>query len=550
MTAAAESGDVMARWRTPLLLALAALAARGWEAATSLCISSDGPVYVEVAARYAAGDWSGGLAHVYHPLYPLLMALFHTVLPDWEHAGQAVSVLAGGLGVVPLWLLTRRLYDDRTAVAAAVLYAFSPYPVRLSGEVLTTGLYLGLTLTALWAAVEGWTQQRPRYLLLAGLASGLAYLTRVDGLVLGLALLGWTTLLRPRGWREAPRARALLVAAVLAGLMLAAGPYVLYLSIAQGGFSLSRKTNAATFTSQWSTASPTESQGTGANPDSDPQKPPGNTTTDPPPGNQPAAGNGTTPLPPRVWDDKHYDSALQKWLAALGRVFVETGSAAPWALLPFLLLGAGLAWRAGPHRAESLAVLSVPLAFELALLVFSATHYRESKRYTTPIAVWLLPWGGLALAWFSAQAARLRPGPRTAAIMLASALTLYVVGHIPKTFKRLGVNKRGEKAAGLWLREQAGGTRPTLVTTVGSTVYYADARPIWLLSTVGYTPEAIVATLRSSGAQWLVVDRGLERSCPGFFAWAADPARSGLTLVRAFPKGDGSEDQVTVFTPK
>lgn len=518
----------LARWRVPALLFLGAFAARFFSAACSQCICSDGPEYAMVAAKYFAGDWSGGLAHTYHPLYPLAMAAAHLLFSSWEQAGQAVSVLAAALGVLPLYGLTRRLFDEPTAIAAAVLYVFSPYPVRLSAEVLTTGLYLGLTLTALWAAVEGWSTGRWPWLFLSGVAAGLAYLTRVDGLILAAGLCGWTMVLNAREWKDAPLRRGACLLAFAAGVLLTSAPYVNYLSADADGFIVTRKTNAATFTSQLMTSAPEGMEDGDA----------------PPPDND--------KLTPHVLIDKVYGSAFEKWLAAAGRVFVESSSACPWALLAFLWLGVWVSLRPGPTRTRVFAVLSVPLVFEVALWVFSATHYRESKRYTTPIMVWLLPWSALGMTWCAGQAARFRSGMLTARTMLALMLAAFALGHITKTFRPPGKDKRGEKEAGFWIRAHASGPGPTIVSSVPRVVFYADGKGVWLLSTTRYTPEKIVAAMREAQAQYLVVDGGLERNCEEFFAWVKNAGQAELTLVYSTETvvPDASpKDVVRVYAP-
>jgi len=508
-----------------LLLFLAALLPRAWIAWTSQCISSDGPVYAEVAARYFAGDWQGGLGHLYQPLYPVAMAGAYAVVGDWERAGQLVSVLASSLAILPLWFLTRRLFGERAALAAALIYALSPYPVRLSADVLTTGLYLALTLLALWAAVAGFGTWRPGWCLLAGLAAGLSYLVRLDGIVLGALLAGWSVVWRPREWRAEPRRRALAVAALGLALAATAGPYLIYLRLDTGTWMVSRKTPVAYL--QTSLSIP---DFVAVTKPLDPVPEQNDPTHPSAPEQAPASGG-----------------FAYKWFSALRRVLHESAETCPWQALPLLAAGLWAAFARGPRRLETLFVLSIPLAFEAALWVFSASHQRESKRYTTPILVWLLPWFGLGTAWLGDQAAR-RCGSdarRAFAVVLAIAL----LSLAPKTCQPIGGGRSGEKNAGVWIRDHATTRPPVIVTNVPRSGFYAGGTMVALGKTNQFTREQFRDLIRQAGAHYVVADRWMEVVCGGFFDWTRDQA-SGLRLVHSSDTVLGNDegfDQVRVY---
>jgi 4-amino-4-deoxy-L-arabinose transferase-like glycosyltransferase len=461
---------------------------------------------------------------------------------DLERAGQWVAACASALGTIPLFLLARRLFERRVAATAAFLYAIAPLPVRLSAEVLTTGLYLGLTLFALWAAVEAWHGRGVVRHLVAGVAAGLAYLCRVDGMMLAAALVGWTAILAPGEWRARPGRRALEFAALVLGLALAAGPYLLYLRAESGAWSLSRKTNAATFVQHLDASNPDGGAKT---------VPP---TSDPDAGTEPAVAPTAPdqPLTPRVTERRgSYSSALAQWLAAAGRVLRDSAEACPWPLILFLPMGVGWFLRRRPPDWRAFAVLSIPLAFTAALVVFSATHFRESKRYAVPILVWALPWTALGLAWAADLLARAlsRCTPRGVLLLL---LALYASGISFKTFQPNGLDKRGEREAGEWIRVRVDGRAPVLFTSVPRTAYYAHARLVPLFSHIRFTPESVLHALEECVADYLVVDRHIERNCPGFTAWAEGPGRAHLRLVFRSDKttlGGAGKDEVRVYEP-
>jgi 4-amino-4-deoxy-L-arabinose transferase-like glycosyltransferase len=106
-------------------------------------------------------------------------------------------VILSCLGVVAVYLLTRRLFDPLLAVIAAVLLALDPHPVALSrilGHDAPTAIFMPISILLLLLALTGTrsaasTQrsiwQSPALLLaLSGLAAGLAFLSKAPAFFL------------------------------------------------------------------------------------------------------------------------------------------------------------------------------------------------------------------------------------------------------------------------------------------------------------------------------------------------------------------------------
>jgi 4-amino-4-deoxy-L-arabinose transferase-like glycosyltransferase len=232
--AGARAGRVIAA------LFLFALVVRVGAALRTAAIFNDGPTFIEIAAQMWQGDWAAAFAHQYHPLYPLLTAGAYALLGDLEHAALAVSLVAGALAVVALYLFLRRAFDETTARIGGVLLALHPYSVAFSSDVQSEGLYLALFLSAiaaLWCAIE--LRSTP-YAGLAGGFAGLAYLVRPEGLgVVGVGGLVALMLVGTRRWSLAPGVR--WCAALVLGALLFAGPYVVHLHDLSGEWMLTQK---------------------------------------------------------------------------------------------------------------------------------------------------------------------------------------------------------------------------------------------------------------------------------------------------------------------
>ncbi|MDT7604094.1 MAG: hypothetical protein QOF61_2091, partial [Acidobacteriota bacterium] len=116
-------------------------------------LSPDGVVYAGLARQLAAGNLRAGLSSYYPPLYPLLIALSSLVFRDVEFAGRFVSVAAGALLIVPVYLLAREWYGHRVARLAAIVIALHPLLIYYSSVLLTESTY---TLLFTCGVLAGW----------------------------------------------------------------------------------------------------------------------------------------------------------------------------------------------------------------------------------------------------------------------------------------------------------------------------------------------------------------------------------------------------------
>jgi 4-amino-4-deoxy-L-arabinose transferase-like glycosyltransferase len=155
------------------------------------------------------------------PLYPLTLAAVHLLGGGWT-AGRLLGALFGVAAVLLVFLIARRIWGHRVALAASAIVAVFPPLVISTATLLAEPLFLMFMLAALLAVLEYRSAPRLRWALIAGALCGLATLTRTNGalLVVAVALGVWT--LRPRLSRVALAAP---VAVALAWLVFAA-PWV------------------------------------------------------------------------------------------------------------------------------------------------------------------------------------------------------------------------------------------------------------------------------------------------------------------------------------
>lgn len=249
MRRAGATSDVLTRSERLALLALLGFAASlrwlMWSRAVTLF--NDGPEFLALAKSAAAGDFGAILSHPYHPLYSLLIAGVHGLGLDWESAGALIGVAGGTAAVGFLFLFLRDAFGAPAAWIAAGLLAVHSRAVEYSSDVQSDGLYLGLFLAGVWFGWRAWTRRSWRSAALAGVASGLAYLTRPEGLGLACILVAIAALEWSRGaWRPVPALR--FAGGVAAAAALCVAPYVVALQQHSGEWGLTQKKSVSQIT--------------------------------------------------------------------------------------------------------------------------------------------------------------------------------------------------------------------------------------------------------------------------------------------------------------
>lgn len=232
-----EDAGVLAGW-TAFAFALRLLLLVGVEHV----VSPDGVRYAALARNLAAGNFAEGLSTYWPPLYPALVAAASLAIADVEFAGRFVSVVAGGLLVLPVYRLARDSYGREVARLAAALAALHPLLVYYSTVMLTEAVY---TLLFACGVAAGWaalTRTSARKFLLTGVVFGACYLLKPEsaGFVLLLAASAFAA--RLFGAHAASVKNSLRgVSAMLAGFLLLALPYLVYLRRETGAWTLSGK---------------------------------------------------------------------------------------------------------------------------------------------------------------------------------------------------------------------------------------------------------------------------------------------------------------------
>ncbi len=141
--------------------------------------------------KFESGMYKEGLTIYTMPLYPFLISLMHQIISNWVLAGRLISYFFMALTVIPLYLLSRDLFDRRAAFWSCLTFALLPETLLNSNSVLRDpGFFLFLA----WSVYFGQKVIHSKRLVhLFGSASfALAStLFRIEGLIVFPVLFGF-----------------------------------------------------------------------------------------------------------------------------------------------------------------------------------------------------------------------------------------------------------------------------------------------------------------------------------------------------------------------
>ncbi|MBI5201866.1 MAG: glycosyltransferase family 39 protein, partial [Elusimicrobia bacterium] len=149
----------------------------------SVPVDGDAAEYAAIAKNIAAGGGfalkSGVPTASRPPIYPAFLTLFSPGVSDsWPAARFAQAFVDTGTIwlVYAFGLLTFR--NESYAFAGALLYALHPVFIGYSAQILTEPIFLPAWLATVCLWLKTLDEESPGWAILAGLATGLAIMTR------------------------------------------------------------------------------------------------------------------------------------------------------------------------------------------------------------------------------------------------------------------------------------------------------------------------------------------------------------------------------------
>jgi hypothetical protein len=163
-----------------------AVAAWNWDV-----LWGDSLQYLHASLALEQGNLDAGFSEFGLNIYPLILIPLRHLGVDWQVAGKCYGVLMASLAVLPLWGWLRRMFNDRLALAACLVYALHGKLIAISPLIIRDSTFwflLALAFYLLWRAVG---ELRLALFAAAGIVLTLAVHTRTEGWLLLVPLLGW-----------------------------------------------------------------------------------------------------------------------------------------------------------------------------------------------------------------------------------------------------------------------------------------------------------------------------------------------------------------------
>ncbi len=146
-------------------------------------INNDGTLYINAARQFAAGNFAEGLALYPMPAYSLLLVLVHTIISDWIFAGFLISVLSIVLVTIPLYYLTKIMFDAKTGFWACLIFAVLPRMNGWSLHLMRDPLFLFFIISCIYFALKSISEKNLFFIGVAFILAWSATLIRIEGVV-------------------------------------------------------------------------------------------------------------------------------------------------------------------------------------------------------------------------------------------------------------------------------------------------------------------------------------------------------------------------------
>jgi hypothetical protein len=215
----------------------------GWLLLFRPVMEEEGVYYARMGDNLAKGrlflSVDGRQTFTDQPLYTVLIASLDYLGVNSELSGRCISITLGTLLTIPMALIALQLYGRDAAYFVGGSAALHPFLIGISTSVLSEATFLLFAVSGIYYLFSSLTKNSYRPLALAGALFGIAYLTRVEGVILPFAAI--IVLSIPS--RYPPKQRLYQSLAVLVPFAVLFIPYVVFLNYHTGMVSFEAKSS-------------------------------------------------------------------------------------------------------------------------------------------------------------------------------------------------------------------------------------------------------------------------------------------------------------------
>jgi len=172
-------------------LVLLSLGIKGVVVVTAGATNPDCVHYAEAAHKILQGDIAASFALQKSLGYTTTLGLTYLLFNDWVLAGQIISTTFLTLTLIPLYALTRELFDTRSALWSGIAFCLMPTVNELASSVVKDAPFLFFILLALWFGSKSISSQRISCFLLTFCCTVLAASFRFEGVLFLVPYFGW-----------------------------------------------------------------------------------------------------------------------------------------------------------------------------------------------------------------------------------------------------------------------------------------------------------------------------------------------------------------------
>lgn len=120
-----------------IVVFLLAVAVRLYGTSVAPTINIDGALYINQAKALYYGQWQEVFCGLdFLPLNSLLLVPLYFLLKNWVVAAKTLSIVCGVGSIVPIYLISRRFFEERICLAILLLLSLIPVLVNSSVEII------------------------------------------------------------------------------------------------------------------------------------------------------------------------------------------------------------------------------------------------------------------------------------------------------------------------------------------------------------------------------------------------------------------------------
>jgi hypothetical protein len=147
-------------------------------------LNYDGEIYISAAMKFAKGEYREGLTVYPMPLYPLMILWVHKLIQNWVLAGKVISIFCMVVTIIPLFLLTRDLFNGRAAFWCCLVFAMTPEILILTNSVLRDPPFVLSSVFSVYFAQRTLKTLNIMNLIYSAFCVWLSTLFRVEGMII------------------------------------------------------------------------------------------------------------------------------------------------------------------------------------------------------------------------------------------------------------------------------------------------------------------------------------------------------------------------------